>query len=112
VLSEDKSTTILDTWNLTAEEYRPTQELLERLSDKAESEGAFDVHDEEDARRRELSSIVRRQGQPKFRQRLLDAYEGKCAISGFDAVQALEAAHIVPYNGEDKSSLQWCSSPQ
>lgn len=42
-------------------------------------------------------SIARRQGQQKFRQSLLNAYSGKCAITNFDAEVALEAAHIIPY---------------
>jgi predicted restriction endonuclease len=53
----------------------------------------------EDARQRVLASIVRRQGQSQFRQQLLKAYKGKCAISGNDVEQALEAAHIIPYRG-------------
>lgn len=35
-----------------------------------------------------------RQGQPAFRQRLLIAYEARCAISGTDIPETLEAAHI------------------
>jgi putative restriction endonuclease len=30
---------------------------------------------------------------------LIEAYSGRCAISACDAVQTLEAAHIMPYNG-------------
>ncbi|SRR6266540_693526 len=48
-----------------------------------------------------LASIVRRRGQPEFRQRLLNAYARKCAISGCDAVEALEAAHIIAYRGPE-----------
>jgi HNH endonuclease len=58
-----------------------------------------DANDLEDARKRVLTSIVRRQGQSRFRQKLLTAYKGRCAISGCDVEQALEAAHIIPYNG-------------
>jgi tetratricopeptide (TPR) repeat protein len=54
-------------------------------------------------------SIARRQGQQKFRQSLLDAYGGKCAITNFDAEAALEAAHIIPYvetgNNEPSNGL-------
>jgi hypothetical protein len=52
-----------------------------------------------DARERILASIVRRQGQPEFRRQLVDAYDSKCAITGCDVVDALEAAHVVPYRG-------------
>mgnify|MGYP000167958871 FL=1 len=34
-----------------------------------------------------------------FRQELLDAYEGRCAFTGYDFTGALEACHIVPYQG-------------
>ena len=54
---------------------------------------------DEDARRRVVSSIVTRQGQGAFRQSLIMAYHSKCAITGCDAIDALEAAHIMPYRG-------------
>lgn len=61
--------------------------------------GAFDPGDEKDARERILAAIVRRRGQPAFRASLIEAYQGRCAITGCDATVALEAAHIVPYRG-------------
>ncbi|MRR10921.1 HNH endonuclease, partial [bacterium] len=36
---------------------------------------------------------------PRFRRALLHAYEGRCAMTEFDAEPALEAAHIIPYRG-------------
>jgi hypothetical protein len=60
---------------------------------------AFTVDNIDDARRRTAQAIVQRQGQLVFRSRLLRAYSSRCCISGFDAVQALEAAHIHPYRG-------------
>lgn len=42
-------------------------------------------------------SVKRRQGQEKFRNALLRAYEGRCAITGCNVEPALEAAHIRPY---------------
>lgn len=47
-----------------------------------------------------MASIVRRQGQPAFRKALLEAYDGKCAITGCDVLAILEAAHVHPYMGE------------
>lgn len=52
-----------------------------------------------DARIRVLAEIARRQGQPAFRARLLAAYGGRCAITGCDVPDALEAAHLRPYRG-------------
>jgi putative restriction endonuclease len=48
-----------------------------------------------------MAQIVRRRGQPEFRCQLLAAYGGRCAISGCDAIEALEAAHITPFRGSD-----------
>ncbi len=50
-----------------------------------------------EAKERIKISIARRQGQSKFRQSLLEAYNYRCAITGCDAQEALEAAHIIPY---------------
>jgi predicted restriction endonuclease len=61
--------------------------------------GVFDPDNSSDARQRTLADIVRRQGQPAFRQALLDAYGRRCAITGCDVDPALEAAHITPYLG-------------
>jgi len=59
----------------------------------------FDPRRVEDERRRVLSSISVRQGQPGFRRTLLKAYGGRCAVTNYDASEALEAAHIVAYRG-------------
>lgn len=66
----------------------------------------FNPSNEEDARKRTLSSIVRRQGQPQFRQSLLKAYDNKCAVTGCNVTDTLEAAHITPYMGENTNSVQ------
>ena len=42
-------------------------------------------------------SIQGRQGQQDFRQKLLTAYQRKCAITGSTIESLLEAAHIQPY---------------
>jgi hypothetical protein len=69
----------------------------ERL--KIESEGYFDAENLEDARRRISASIVQRQGQAEFRHKLLNSYGGRCPITDCDVESALEAAHIIPYQG-------------
>ena len=51
-----------------------------------------------DALDRCYRSIQRRRGQAKFRNILLKMYGGRCAISGCNAEDALEAAHIIPYS--------------
>ncbi|WP_390840758.1 HNH endonuclease [Richelia sinica] len=63
--------------------------------------GYFDPENLEDARKRVITSIVRRQGQSKFRKTLIKTYNCQCAITGCNAEQVLEAAHIIPYLGSD-----------
>jgi hypothetical protein len=60
----------------------------------------FDPADLEDGRRSIMKSILVRRGQQNFRQMLLDAYVGRCCISGCAITEILEAAHIVPYRGD------------
>lgn len=72
---------------------------------EAEQQSAFDPLNVEDARKRVVASIVRRQGQPAFRKKLLAAYDRKCAITGCAQVEVLEAAHIHPYKGEHTHAL-------
>jgi GUN4-like/HNH endonuclease len=47
--------------------------------------------------KRIITSIAQRQGQPLFRKALLEAYNYRCTMTGCDAQEALEAAHIIPY---------------
>ena len=55
---------------------------------------------DEDKRISVLSPIKLRIGQTAFRKVLLKAYEGKCAITGCEVEEVLEAAHISSYKGE------------
>jgi hypothetical protein len=64
------------------------------------SEATFDPGSIEDERKWRYQAVVQRQGQPKFRQALLVAYEGRCAISGCAVEQTLQAAHITRYMGQ------------
>jgi hypothetical protein len=72
--------------------YDPDQEL------------EFDPAALEDVRERVAREIVTRRGQGAFRQRLLNAY-GCCAMSGSTVENALEAAHIVRYQGPGTNHL-------
>jgi len=78
---------------------------MHRAIDAAEQSGEFDPSNIEDARQKTLAAIVRRQGQPGFRQALLAAYEGRCAITGCAVPEALEAAHIAPYKGPETNNV-------
>jgi hypothetical protein len=81
--------------NLVRDRLTPFEVVAPELTDL----GAPDVPTHLDARTRVLAAVVRRQGQPEFRQRLIEAYAGRCAVTDCDAVDALEAAHIAPYLG-------------
>lgn len=60
--------------------------------------------EEIDERERVAAMTVRRKQQGKFRNMLLNAYNGTCAISGYAVDPVLQAAHITPYFGR-KSQL-------
>lgn len=70
----------------------PNQELIENEP--------FNPANESDARQKIMREITVRQGQPAFRNALLRAYEGRCAITGCSVATVLEAAHIMPYKGD------------
>lgn len=72
---------------------------LSRKANEADREGHFQPQNVLDERNRKLREIVERRGQPVFRAKLIDAYAGRCPVTGCDAVAALEAAHIAPYSG-------------
>jgi len=71
-------------------------QMSERDQERLKS---FDSESSKDARNSVVEGIIRRRGHPEFRKRLLGAYDFKCAITGSDAIDALEAAYIVPYRG-------------
>lgn len=82
----------------------PAKDIEERTDEtarSAEATGDFDPTSILDGRNRMLRAIVSRAGQPAFRLTLLEAYDGRCAITGCGAPETLEAAHIVPYRGPD-----------
>ncbi|WP_171133800.1 HNH endonuclease [Ruegeria sp. HKCCA5014] len=66
---------------------------------------AFDPSHLKDGRTQVLRNIAARRGQKSFRGKLLAAYDYKCAISRTDVVAVLEAAHIVPYRGEETNHI-------
>lgn len=61
---------------------------------------SFEASSSKEARAAVVDGILRRRGYPDFRRRLLAAYDFRCAMTGCDAPEALEAAYIVPYQGK------------
>ncbi len=78
----------------------PVHDVLEATA-SAELDQESPLEDAYDARLRVYRQIVARRGQSAFRGALLEAYQGRCAITGCDAVFALEGAHLRPYRGPD-----------
>jgi uncharacterized protein YjbI with pentapeptide repeats len=91
----DKSQEILETINTTV-----SLEIdeLAVTTENIDAQEYFSPKSIKEAQERIIISIARRQGQSKFRQSLLEAYNYRCAITGCDAQEALEAAHIIPYS--------------
>ncbi|MBD2495812.1 HNH endonuclease [Nostoc sp. FACHB-280] len=83
----------------------PDESKLISAREKLEKEKFLTFKSYAEACEKTTVSIARRQGQQKFRQSLLEAYSGKCAITNFDAEAALEAAHIIPYIETENNEL-------
>ena len=79
---------------------------VDEIAKGEEAGGTFSPGDMEDAREKTMRAIAVRRGQPKFRSELLEAYGSKCAVTGCDVAHALEAAHIVPFNGDETNHVQ------
>lgn len=56
---------------------------------------------ESDRRQLIMRQIRERRGQSEFRQALRSRYGDRCMITGCELVDILEAAHILPYRGEE-----------
>ena len=66
----------------------------------------FDAENDQDLREKTLAQVARRRGQAAFRAALLEAYGGKCCVTGCALTHALEAAHIAPYRGDHSHHVQ------
>lgn len=51
------------------------------------------------------ASVKVRRGQSYFRQAVLNAYAGRCAITGMDVRELLVASHIIPWNASEATRL-------
>jgi hypothetical protein len=69
------------------------------LFDENSDPAVFDPLNLSDERKRSLRQVVIREGQGSFRNLIFNAYGGRCALTGCDVPEALEAAHIRPYKG-------------
>jgi hypothetical protein len=74
------------------------QELLDLAGKITDFHGGVELPESTADLESILQEVKRRLGQSDFRAALVEAYGGKCAVTGCDAVFALEAAHIVPHS--------------
>lgn len=89
---------------------RPTKFVFDRDGASASNEpraahDGFDPTNVADGRSQTLALVRLRQGQPKFRRELIEAYSGRCALTGCDFLPLLEAAHIHPYRGKETNHV-------
>lgn len=82
--------------------------LAQLIGSDAPDEFAVEEFQPLDADEREiaLAAQVTREGQGAFRTRLLDAYDGRCCVTGEHTEPVLDAAHIQPYLGPRSNHLQ------
>ncbi len=73
--------------------------------DNGSGEEVFDALELSDERRRALRLVTVRDGASRFRSAMMNAYGGRCAVSGCDVPEALEAAHIRPYSGPRSNAV-------
>jgi hypothetical protein len=81
------------------------QQLLNLAGEVTESCGGVTLPTSTLELERILRDVLRRLGQSTFRESLIEAYGGKCVVTGCDAVDALEAAHIIPYSDTGSSAV-------
>jgi hypothetical protein len=86
--------------------YSITMSSLSDFEAQLAKDGLFDPNSVKSAREFDLRAIAMRKGQAAFRQMLMDAYGGRCAVTGTDVGHAIEAAQICPYNGLDTNVVQ------
>lgn len=100
-ITNDALQTIVDGLTANGIEGRPTIPDVESriLGEEIGQDLGFDPDLVRDERDRKLIEIAAREGQDRFRTSLIDAYGGRCAVTSYDAVETLQAAHIFPYRG-------------
>lgn len=87
--------------------------LAEALKDDPDEENLIEYDFDEDELDEELDeieervsvSVKRRRGQADFRSKLLNAYDRKCAVTGYNWHDALEAAHIIAYKNRASNEI-------
>lgn len=98
-------------WDISIEPYGLAEQKAERdafhakVEEIENKEPPFDPKNINDGREKTYGYIAKRRGGKKFRDTLLKAYGGLCAITKCDVKHALEACHIIPYKGPDTNDV-------
>lgn len=79
------------------------------ISEKCEANGDYNASTEADAREFQMRAVAYRRGQRDFRERLINAYEGRCAVTECSVHQVLEAAHIKPFCEDQNTTYVVCN---
>ncbi|WP_185204718.1 HNH endonuclease [Chryseobacterium sp. C3] len=66
----------------------------------------FDMNNVIDDRKKIAIQIHARRGQKKFRNKLLNIYNSKCAFTDCEITDMLEAAHIFSFKGSETNKIQ------
>jgi len=61
---------------------------------------------EENIEPQTLALVRRRKAQDSFRSALVTAYDGKCCVTQYDALDALQGAHILSYSGRSSQVVK------
>ena len=85
-------------------DYLQTNDYLTSSINEKEIE-PFNFNNIEDDRKRIAVQIYARRGQRKFREKLLEIYNQKCAITQCEIVEMLEAAHIYSFKGTETNKV-------
>lgn len=74
-------------------------------SDPLKIKNDFDPEDQGE-KKYGSSPSAKREGQNDFRNDLLEVYKNRCCITDVDEIEALEAAHIIPYVSKKSNHIQ------
>ena len=76
-----------------------------KFPNREKFESSLDSQNITDKRKKAYRSVTQREGQEDFREILLKVYGGKCAITGCNVEDTLDAAHISPYKGSNSNAI-------
>jgi putative restriction endonuclease len=82
------------------------QTLVQNINFTNEEKNDYQIISENALIEKESKEQKKRESQSSFREQLLKAYDGKCAISRETSKEVLEACHIQPYINIDSNHIQ------